>query len=207
MTEEDLPHAERTRIHTVKFSFRDQAKPSPALPLIEMMIRLQIGSLFRQLQTGQFPSLMLSGRSNYSPPSLGFVTRRHAYPTLHAYNQTFPFIAFCSILGAISGMRNRDGYIIVKIFLPSCFSILLLATPPCIALPIDQAQSDRPGIIPDFSGDCPPSHPIKGNFTTYSGEECIYHMPGQRYYEKMKAERCYESETDAQADGCRRSKV
>ena len=25
---------------------------------------------------------------------------------------------------------------------------------------------------------CPVTHPIKGNFTTYSGERCIYRLPG-----------------------------
>ncbi len=33
----------------------------------------------------------------------------------------------------------------------------------------------RPGVPPSNEKDCPPTHPIKGNFTTYSGEHCIYH--------------------------------
>jgi hypothetical protein len=53
---------------------------------------------------------------------------------------------------------------------------------------------------------CPPSHPIKGNFTTYSGETCIYHMPSGCFYPKTKPERCYATEDEAQQDGCRRSK-
>jgi hypothetical protein len=52
-----------------------------------------------------------------------------------------------------------------------------------------------------------PSHPIKGNFTTRSGEPCIYHVPGGEFYDKTKPERCYVSETDAVRDGCRRSKL
>ncbi|WP_447980756.1 sunset domain-containing protein [Candidatus Nitrospira bockiana] len=32
-------------------------------------------------------------------------------------------------------------------------------------------------------------------------------MPGQRYYGKTRAERCYATEQDAIRDGCRRSKV
>jgi hypothetical protein len=54
---------------------------------------------------------------------------------------------------------------------------------------------------------CPVSHPIKGNFTTYSGERCIHHMPGGAFYGKTRPERCYMSESDAVLDGCRRSKV
>jgi hypothetical protein len=45
-------------------------------------------------------------------------------------------------------------------------------------------------------------HPIKGNFTTHSGEPCIHHV----LYDKTKPERCEVSEADAAKDGCRRSK-
>jgi hypothetical protein len=70
-----------------------------------------------------------------------------------------------------------------------------------------EAATKRTGTKPLSQGRCPPDHPIKGNFTTRSGEPCIYHLPGQRYYNKTKAERCYASEADAVIDGCRRSKV
>jgi hypothetical protein len=53
---------------------------------------------------------------------------------------------------------------------------------------------------------CPVSHPIKGNFTTYSGEPCIHHLPGGEFYGKTRPERCYATEADAVRDGCRRSK-
>ena len=68
-------------------------------------------------------------------------------------------------------------------------------------------ESERPGVKPTDAKSCPPSHPIKGNFTTYSGEPCIYHLPHQRFYEKTKPERCYATEEDAIVDGCRPSKV
>lgn len=55
-------------------------------------------------------------------------------------------------------------------------------------------------------GACPPSHPIKGNFTTYSGERCIYHVPGGQFYYRTRPERCYATEQDAVIDGCRRSR-
>ena len=51
---------------------------------------------------------------------------------------------------------------------------------------------------------CPTSHPIKGNFTAYSGERCIFHSPGGDY-EKTTPEKCYGSPTDSIADGCRAS--
>ncbi len=62
------------------------------------------------------------------------------------------------------------------------------------------------GVPPTDAWTCPASHSIKGNFTTYSGEPCIYHMPGGRYYAKTKPERCYATEEDARKDGCRRSR-
>ncbi len=49
------------------------------------------------------------------------------------------------------------------------------------------------------------TQPIKGNFTTYSGEPCIYHPPGGKFYGKTKPERCYATGDDARQDGCRAS--
>ena len=85
--------------------------------------------------------------------------------------------------------------------------LFVLSTSPFPNIFVDRHLEDRPGIEPDKSGDCPPSHPIKGNFTTHSGEQCIYHMPGQRFYNKTKAEQCYATEEDARQDECRKSKV
>src|SRR6266404_7106262 len=74
-----------------------------------------------------------------------------------------------------------------------------------------QVQSDRPGVPPESAWECPLTHPIKGNFTTYSGERCIYHVPGGYFYGKTKyvktkPEQCYVTEPDAVKDGCRPSK-
>jgi hypothetical protein len=68
------------------------------------------------------------------------------------------------------------------------------------------AAQSRPGAPPQSAWTCPVTHPIKGNFTTYSGERCIYHVRGGGYYDKTKPERCYATEADAVKDGCRRSK-
>ena len=62
------------------------------------------------------------------------------------------------------------------------------------------------GVPPKDAWTCPASHPIKGNFTTYSGERCLYHVPGEQYYEKTKPERCYATEEEARKDGCRPSR-
>jgi hypothetical protein len=67
--------------------------------------------------------------------------------------------------------------------------------------------SKRKGVKPLLGGGCPADYPIKGNFTTYSGERCIYHLPGQRFYNKTNAERCYANEANAKQDGCRKAKV
>ncbi len=64
----------------------------------------------------------------------------------------------------------------------------------------------RPGVPPQDAWRCPLTHPIKGNFTTHSGERCIYHMQGGQFFDKTKPERCYATEADAVKDGCRRSK-
>ena len=69
-----------------------------------------------------------------------------------------------------------------------------------------QTPAARPGAPPQDAWTCPLAYPIKGNFTTYSGERCIYHMKGGQFYAKTKPERCYATEGDAVKDGCRRSK-
>jgi hypothetical protein len=66
--------------------------------------------------------------------------------------------------------------------------------------------SPRPGVPPQDVWTCPLTHPIKGNFTTYSGERCIYHMKGGQFYGKTKPEPCFATEEDAVKDECRRSK-
>ena len=76
-----------------------------------------------------------------------------------------------------------------------------------IVLGLSSASSQgRPGVPPKDAWTCPATHPIKGNFTTYSGERCIYHVPGGQFYDKTKPERCYATDEDARKDGCRRSK-
>jgi hypothetical protein len=54
---------------------------------------------------------------------------------------------------------------------------------------------------PDDDGSCPISHPIKANDN--SG---IFHVAGGRFYDRTKAERCYQSAEAALADGYRQAK-
>jgi hypothetical protein len=59
-----------------------------------------------------------------------------------------------------------------------------------VAVPAQTAAAQTPprrGVPPQDAWTWPLTHPIKGNFTTYSGE------------------RCYATETDAVTDGFRRS--
>lgn len=69
----------------------------------------------------------------------------------------------------------------------------------------DHDTTTRPGIQVEASGDCPKTHTSKGNYTTYNGGSCIYHMPHQRFYRKTNAEQCYVTE-EALKDGYRKSK-
>jgi micrococcal nuclease len=64
----------------------------------------------------------------------------------------------------------------------------------------------RAGVPPQDAWTCPAPSPIKGNFTTYSGERCIYHVPGGEFYDATKPERCYARSEEAHQDGCRRSR-
>lgn len=70
----------------------------------------------------------------------------------------------------------------------------------------DGSAKARGHVSPVDEWTCPTSHPIKGNFTTYSGERCIYHVPGGAFYGKTKPERCYATDDEARRDGCRRSR-
>lgn len=71
---------------------------------------------------------------------------------------------------------------------------------------VGQGIQGRPGVRPKDAWTCPATHPIKGNFTTYSGERCIHHVPAGQFYNRTKPERCYATEEEAERDGCRRSR-
>jgi hypothetical protein len=55
---------------------------------------------------------------------------------------------------------------------------------------------------PTVDGSCPDSYLVKANDN--SG---IFHVPGGRFYDRTKAERCYATAADAVADGYRPAKA
>jgi hypothetical protein len=60
--------------------------------------------------------------------------------------------------------------------------------------------SEAPWVEP-VDGQCPASHPIKGN-----AQSKIFHVPGGASYDRTVAERCYASADAAEADGFRAAK-
>lgn len=57
-------------------------------------------------------------------------------------------------------------------------------------------------VSPNDDGSCPSSHPIKAN-----DNSSIFHVPGGRFYERTRAERCYATPEAAITDGYRQSKA
>jgi hypothetical protein len=55
--------------------------------------------------------------------------------------------------------------------------------------------------VAPVQGLCPATHPVKVN--VHSG---IYHVPGGRFYDRTRAERCYPDAGAAEADGYRAAK-
>ncbi len=57
-------------------------------------------------------------------------------------------------------------------------------------------------VLPLDDGGCPDGYPVKANDN--SG---IFHVPGGRFYERTRPERCYAEADDAAADGYRPAKA
>lgn len=55
-------------------------------------------------------------------------------------------------------------------------------------------------VKPDKDGNCPGTHPIKGNFRTWKRTKSFY-LPGDRYYGVIRAEICFPSEEVARNHG------
>lgn len=62
--------------------------------------------------------------------------------------------------------------------------------------------ASAPAWVPPVDARCPDGYPVKANDN--SG---IYHVPGGRFYERTRAERCYATPEAAEADGYRRAKA
>ena len=48
-------------------------------------------------------------------------------------------------------------------------------------------------VLPTRDGECPESHPIKGN-----ADSGYYHLPRGLYYTKVRAEKCFRHHRDAE---------
>ena len=57
-----------------------------------------------------------------------------------------------------------------------------------------------PGGVDPVDGACPPGYPIKAKSTSK-----IFHAPGGSSYDRTVPDRCYATETDAEADGYRKA--
>ncbi len=73
------------------------------------------------------------------------------------------------------------------------------STAPGVATAVSVGASD--GWLPPVDGECPVGHPVK-----VSERSGIYHVPGGRFYERLKPDRCYATAAAAEADGYRASK-
>lgn len=62
-------------------------------------------------------------------------------------------------------------------------------------------RADTGWVAANDDGSTPAGHPVKVKES--SG---IFHLPGGRFYDRTKADRCYATAAAAQADGYRQSK-
>lgn len=69
------------------------------------------------------------------------------------------------------------------------------------SISLRQAQSAGVSVVEPIGGQCPVTHPVKGNHSR--GGEFIYHVPGGANYDRTGAEVCFATEADAQAAGFR----
>lgn len=74
--------------------------------------------------------------------------------------------------------------------------------PTSSAVSASATADERAWVEPDGDGACPLTHPIKANDN--SG---IFHVPGGRFYERTRAERCYTTAQAATDDGYRQAKA
>ena len=70
---------------------------------------------------------------------------------------------------------------------------------PPVQAPAAQTVPTSGSTPPGPGGRCPAFAPIKGNV----GRDRIYHLPGDPYYTRTKAEACFSSAQAAQAAGFR----
>lgn len=74
--------------------------------------------------------------------------------------------------------------------------------PPLDTEPVVAPVAAAPRWVLPVDGACPDGYPVKANDN--SG---IFHVPGGRFYQRTKAERCYVDAAAAAADGYRAAKA
>lgn len=67
---------------------------------------------------------------------------------------------------------------------------------------VDLAPPDDARWVLPVEDGCPPGYPVKANDSSR-----IFHVPGGRFYDRTKPERCYADAVDAVADGYRAAKA
>jgi hypothetical protein len=111
----------------------------------------------------------------------------------------------CLILGVIGGLAfaawraksRRDAR--PEVGPPASWPPLEVGEPPVAAVGDLVTESAGTWVEP-VDGACPASHPVK---VAASG---IYHVPGGRFYERTRPQRCYVDAAAAEADGYRAAK-
>ena len=73
--------------------------------------------------------------------------------------------------------------------------------PGALAAALDAAGAGSAEWLAPIDGACPQGYPVKA-----SERSMIYHVPGGRFYDRTKPDRCYESAVAAEADGYRAAK-
>ncbi|HUS41128.1 MAG TPA: hypothetical protein VMY16_00545 [Ilumatobacteraceae bacterium] len=120
-----------------------------------------------------------------------------------ALRRTLALVALAVAVGALLSWRRRE------ISAPTATATPQWpdwpAQPDAAAQPTalsPQNANQLPWLPANNDGSAPDSHPVKAKES--SG---IFHVPGGRFYERTKPDRCYPTAAAAEADGYRQSKT
>jgi len=134
-------------------------------------------------------------------------------------NNTFVlvFVAFVLFAICLYLVERVEGFVGLRLpqFLRYAFAIVLvfLGYQAWQRLPMryipqfnsSESQSVIYSLPPISDRDCPSTHPVKTDFTTFGGGRCIYRVPGDDFYHRTSPRRCYATVGDAEQEGCKES--
>jgi len=134
-------------------------------------------------------------------------------------NNTFVLVLVAFVLFAICLylVERVEGFVGLRLpqFLRYAFAIVLvfLGYQAWQRLPMryipqfnsSESQSVIYSLPPISDRDCPSTHPVKTDFTTFGGGRCIYRVPGDDFYHRTSPRRCYATVGDAEQEGCKES--